>query len=125
MPCLTFPKEQEMQNADVPRPGIRLLTSSPCGGFHSGWSFPAPPSTVVLMSSERLIRAVLATVDSWLEALDLIYDEATPDHRARVLRLKCSMLQSKVSFLRLVNASQGEIDAAYAQASRDIVRPAD
>lgn len=115
MPCLTFTKEREVQNAAVPRPDP--YTSSPESSFHSGWSCP-PPSSVVLMPSERLIRAVLATVDSWLNALDLIYDEAEPDNRARVLRLKCQMLTSKVSFLRLVNASQEEIDAAYAQAKQ-------
>jgi hypothetical protein len=104
-----------VQNAAIPR--LDPPTSSPDGGFHSGWSFP-PPSTVVLMPSERLIKAVLATVDAWIEALDLIYDEARPDNRARVLRLKCQMLTSKVSFLRLINASQGEIDAAYAQAKQ-------
>lgn len=114
-----------MQSADIPRPGFHPHTSSPDGGFHTGWSFPSLSSTVVLMPSERLIRAVLATIDSWVEALDIIYDEAGPNNRARVLRLKISILTSKVSFLRLVNGTQEEIDAAYAQAKQSTNRPTD
>jgi hypothetical protein len=70
------------------------------------------------LPSERLIRAVLSTMDAWIEALDLIYSEAGPSNRARILTLKCQMLTSKVSMIRLVNGTQEEIDAAYAQAKQ-------
>jgi hypothetical protein len=77
------------------------------------------------MPSERLIRAVLSTIDAWIDALDEIYANAVPVNRARVLHLKCNMLMSKVSFIRLVNGTQEEIDAAYAQAKQSTDRPAD
>jgi hypothetical protein len=107
-----------MDSGVLPRPGFHPHTSSPDGGFHTGWSFPSLPSTVVLMPSERLIRAVLATIDSWIDALDEIYASAVPINRARVLHLKCQMLMSKVSFIRLVNGTQEEIDTAMAQANK-------
>lgn len=98
-----------MQNAAIP------------GHNHPG----LPPPPLVKMPSERLIRAVLATIDAWVSALDIIYSEAAPINRARVLNLKCQMLISKVSFIRLVNGTQEEIDAAYAQAKQSTDRPAD
>jgi hypothetical protein len=77
------------------------------------------------MPSERLIRAVLATIDSWISDLDTIYGDAVPINRARVLHLKRNMLTSKVSMIRLVGGAQEEIDAAMAQANRSADWPSD
>lgn len=77
------------------------------------------------MPSERLIRAVLSTMDSWLDSLDEIYRDAVPVNRSRVLHLKRNMLTSKVSMIRLVGGTQEEIDTAMTQANRSADWPRD
>jgi hypothetical protein len=78
------------------------------------------------MPSERLIRAVLATIDAWIDALDDLYSAATvPMNRAKILHLKMNMLMSKISFMRLVNAPDAEIQAALARANDHATRPVD
>lgn len=108
-----------MHGAATPRHDPCLPAASPDDTPRPGW--PAP---LVKMPSERLVRAVLANVDAWVSALDEIYDAAEPNNRAGVLALKLQMLLSKVSFLRVVDGTQEEIDAAYAQARWNADRPA-
>lgn len=77
------------------------------------------------MPSERLIRAVLANIDSWVSAVDEIAFYANPGNKSRALHLKSNLLQSKVSFMRLTGASPAEIDDAMAQANRSTDWPGD
>lgn len=68
---------------------------------------------------------MLATIDAWIDALDDLYDAAARVNRAQILHLKMNMLMSKISFMRLVNAPEAEIQAAIARANDGATRPAD
>lgn len=113
-----------MQNATLLRRVPTLPTSSPNADRFRGWTFPARAlANAVQLPPERLIRAVLANMDSWVDALDTIYEDAVPVNRSRVLHLKRNMLQCKISMIRLVGGTQEEIDAAHAQANRHVEWP--
>jgi hypothetical protein len=108
-----------MYRADNPRHDPCLPAASPDDTPRPGWPPLSPTAHLVKMPSERLIRAVLSSIDAWIDALDLLYDDTVPGNRAQVLHLKFSMLNSKISFLRLVDASDEEIKRAHAQAGQD------
>lgn len=108
-----------MHGAATPRHDPCLPAASPDDTPRPGWPASAPTAPLVKMPSERLIRAVLSSIDAWIDALDLLYNDTVPGNRAQVLHLKFSMLNSKISFLRLVNASDEEIKRAHAQANQD------
>lgn len=105
-----------MQSGNTPRQVTRLHTSGSGAALCRSWS--SSPQLTQRMPSDRLMRAVLSTMDAWLDALDEIHTHAIPTNKARVLHLKRNMLQSKISFIRLVGGTQEEIEAAHAQANR-------
>jgi hypothetical protein len=122
---LTSLKGLEMDSGVLPRPGFHPHTSSPDGGFHTGWSFPSHDPAPLKMPSERLIRAVLSSMAGWLDSLAEIEHFAIPGNKSRVMQLRKDMTYSRISFMRLVNAPEAEIQAALKQANEDASWPRD
>jgi hypothetical protein len=109
-----------MDNGILPRQvSSRLELPGPVALTRQDWAFSHnPPARPVKMPSERLIRAVLANMDSWIQDLIDLERVVIPGNKARVMHLKLNMLQAKISFMRLLGASEAEIDAALAGVNR-------
>jgi hypothetical protein len=72
----------------------------------SGAAVSRRPRSLLTMdpaSAERLARAVLASLDSWIEQLEEIEANANPGNKSRSLHLLRSMGQAKVTLTHMMD----------------------
>lgn len=106
---------------DTPRQVTRLHTSGSGAALCRSWS---PSSSLTQrMPSDRLIKAVLANISTWIDALTEVEQHTKEGQKSTVLHLKRNMIQSRISFLRLTGASEDEIEQATRQANREAEWP--
>jgi hypothetical protein len=92
---------------------------------HGRWAVPgmcsiwSPPSRVRSVrhlmvvspdNAERMVAALLATLDGWMDQAEEIADHAIPatGNAARALHLKMGMAQAKVSLQAMLDRSRSE-----------------
>lgn len=53
------------------------------------------------LEPERLVAALLSNLDSWIEAVEEIHDNATVGNKRRAIHLQRNMLQARQALIRL------------------------
>lgn len=106
---------------DISRQVTRLHTSGSGAALCRSWS--SPHSLTQRMPSDRLMRAVLSNIDSWIDSLKEIEDATAPGAKSRVIHLRRNVLQAKLSFMRLTGASEDELEKAQREAAREAIWP--